>query len=98
MEISKSMGTIDMVASNNEIEKQVIEVLAEKSCVDVEKIDVESSLIEDLGMDSLDAIEAVFQFEEQYGLEIADDDIRKFEIVQDIVDYINRRLSQASTN
>ena len=87
-----------MVASNNEIEKQVIEVLAEKSCVDVEKIDVESSLIEDLGMDSLDAIEATFQFEEQYGLEIADDDIRKFEIVQDIVDYINRRLSEASTN
>ncbi len=98
LEISKSMGTIDMVASNNEIEKQVIEVLAEKSCVDVKKIDLESSLIEDLGMDSLDAIEATFQFEEQYGLEIADDDIRKFEIVQDIVDYINRRLSQASTN
>lgn len=92
------MGTIDMVASNNEIEKQVIEVLAEKSCVDVKKIDLESSLIEDLGMDSLDAIEATFQFEEQYGLEIADDDIRKFEIVQDIVDYINKRLSQASTN
>ena len=98
MEISENMGTIDMVSGNNEIEKQVIEVLAEKSCVDVEKIDVESSLIEDLGMDSLDAIEATFQFEEQYGLEIADDDIRKFEIVQDIVDYINKRLSQASTN
>ena len=89
---------MDMAGSNNEVEKQVIEVLAEKSCVDVEKIDLDSSLIEDLGMDSLDAIEAAFQFEEQYGMEIDDNDIQNFKVVQDIVDYINRRVSEASVN
>ncbi len=76
----------------NTIKKKIIEVLAEKSCVDAEKIDLESSLVDDLGMDSLDAVEAVFQFEEQYGLAIPDDDIRKFFKVQDIVEYISERL------
>ncbi|MCP4667860.1 MAG: acyl carrier protein [Deltaproteobacteria bacterium] len=84
-----------MALSRKEIEKKVIEVLVEKSGMDIEKIDLESSLIEDLGMDSLDAIEAVFQFEEQYGLEIADEEIQKFEVVEDIVDYIEKMLNQA---
>jgi acyl carrier protein len=97
-EISENMGTINMAASNSEIEKLVFDVLAQKASIEVEKIDLESALIEDLGMDSLDAIEAVFQFEEEFGLEIDDEDIRQFEIVQDVVDYINRRLSEASAN
>jgi acyl carrier protein len=81
-----------MVASPEEIEKKVIDVLAEKSCVDAEKIDLNSSLVDDLAMDSLDAVEAAFEFEEQYGMEIPDEDIGQFKIVQDIVEYIKRRL------
>ena len=46
-----------------EIEKKVIEVLADKACLEQEKIHLDSSLIEDLGMDSLDAVETVFEFE-----------------------------------
>jgi acyl carrier protein len=78
-----------MVTSPKEIEKKVIEVLAEKSCFDAEKIHFETSLIDDLGMDSLDAMEAVFQFEEQYGIEIDDEKMRQFRKVKDVVDYIN---------
>ena len=83
-----------MTVSAQEIEKKVIEVLAEKSCVDAEKIKMETSLVDDLGMDSLDAMEAVFQFEEQYGIEIDDEKMRKFRKVNDVVDYINELLKR----
>ncbi|MFC1884979.1 acyl carrier protein [Thermodesulfobacteriota bacterium] len=83
-----------MTESVQEIEKKVIEVLAEKSCVDALKIKMETSLIDDLGMDSLDAMEAVFQFEEQYGIEIDDEKMRKFRKVKDVVDYINELLKR----
>lgn len=77
-----------MTISSQEIEQKVIEVLAEKSCVDANTISPETSLVDDLGMDSLDAMEAVFQFEEQYGVEIDDEDMRQFRKVKDVVDYI----------
>lgn len=82
-----------MVSTREEIEKKTIAVLAEKSCVDDQKISLESVLVDDLGMDSLDAVEAAFSFEEEYGMEIPDDDIRNFKTVGDIVDYIFERLS-----
>ena len=83
-----------MTINHEEIEKKVIDVLAEKSCVDIEKIHLESSLIDDLGMDSLDSVEAVFQFEEQYNIEIADDEIRELKKVRDIIAYIENRLNK----
>jgi acyl carrier protein len=82
-----------MVATREEIEKKAIAVLAEKSCVDNQKISLESVLVDDLGMDSLDAVEAAFSFEEEYGMEIPDDDIRNFKTVGDIVDYLFEKMS-----
>lgn len=84
-----------MAQDIKEIQKKVIEVLADKSCKEQDKIYAGSSLIADLGMDSLDAIETIFEFEEQYGIEIPDDHIRAFKIVQDIVDYLANRLTMA---
>jgi acyl carrier protein len=83
-----------MDATREEIEKKAIAVLAEKSCVDNQKISLTSVLVDDLGMDSLDAVEAVFSFEEEYGMEIPDDDIRKFKTVGDIVDYLFEKMSE----
>ena len=81
-----------MTAGPEEIKKKVIEVLAEKSCIDAKKISLETLLVDDLGMDSLDAMEAVFQFEEQYGIEIDDEKMRQFSMVKDVVEYINDLL------
>ena len=81
-----------MSINKKEIENKVIKVLAEKACTVENKIHPGSLLIDDLAMDSLDAVEAVFEFEEHYGMEIDDDDIRNFRKVQDIVDYIEDRL------
>ena len=75
-----------------DIEKRVIEVFVDKSSMDVGQIGFESSLIDDLGMDSLDAVEMVFEFEEQYGIDIPDEQIREFKKVKDIVRYLVERL------
>lgn len=75
-----------------EIEKKVNEVLAEKSSMDLKQIRPESSLVGDLGLDSLDAVEMVFELEEVYGIEIPDEKIQEFKKPIDIVDYLAERL------
>lgn len=75
-----------------EIEKKVIEVLADKASMNTKQIKLESSLVDDLGMDSLDAVEIVFEFEENYGIDIQDEQIREFKKAQDIVNYLSLRL------
>ena len=81
-----------MTLDRQMIQKKVKEVLAEKCCKDPSAIHMESSLVTDLGMDSLDAVETVFEFEESYGLEIPDEEVQAFRKVRDIVAYLETRL------
>ena len=76
-----------------EIKKRVIEVLADRASMDVQQITLQSRLVNDLGLDSLDAVEMVFEFEESYGIDIPDDQIREFKTAQDVVTYLSFRLS-----
>ena len=76
-----------------EIKKRVIEVLADRASMDVQQITLQSRLVDDLGLDSLDAVEMVFEFEESYGIDIPDDQIREFKTAQDVVTYLSFRLS-----
>jgi len=76
-----------------DIKKKVIEVLADRASMDVQQITLQSRLVNDLGLDSLDAVEMVFEFEESYGIDIPDDQIREFKTAQDIVTYLSLRLS-----
>jgi acyl carrier protein len=76
-----------------EIEKKVMEVLADRASMDMKQVTLQSRLVDDLGLDSLDAVEMVFQFEETYGIEIPDDQIREFKTGQDIVAYLSLRLA-----
>lgn len=78
-----------------EIEKKVLAVLADKASMDPKDIKSESSLVDDLGLDSLDAVEMVFEFEESYDIEIPDDQIREFKKTQDIIDYLLLKLRMA---
>ncbi len=79
--------------SIKDIEKKVLEILAEKASIDPEQINAESSLVDDLGLDSLDAVEMVFELEENYGIEIPDEKIREFNSAQDVVSYLFIRLA-----
>lgn len=62
--------------------------------VDAEKVNVNSSFIDDLGADSLDTVELVMAFEEEFDLEISDDDAQKMQTVNDVIEYLKDKVSE----
>jgi acyl carrier protein len=74
------------------VEEKVKKIIAEQLGVDEEDITPDSSFIEDLGADSLDTVELVMAFEEEFGIEIADEDAEKILTVQNVVDYIKEKV------
>ena len=63
-------------------------VIAETLSVDEDKITLEASLTDDLGADSLDAVELGMAIEENLGVAISDEDLPNIKTVQDLVDYV----------
>lgn len=63
-------------------------LIAEQLGVDIEKVTDEASFIEDLGADSLDTVELVMALEEEYGVDIPDEDVEKVTTVKDIIAYV----------
>ena len=62
--------------------------------VDAEKVNINSSFIDDLGADSLDTVELVMAFEEEFDLEISDDDAQKMQTVNDVIEYLKDKVSE----
>ncbi len=76
------------------IEVKIKEIIAEKLGLnDVNEISNEASFIDDLGADSLDTVELVMAFEEEYGIEISDEDAEKITTVQKAIDFVNQHTS-----
>ena len=74
--------------SDKPIEEKVKEIIVEQLGVNPEQVTPTASFIEDLGADSLDIVELVMALEEQYGMEISDEDAEKIRTVKDVVNYI----------
>jgi acyl carrier protein len=72
----------------SEIEKTVIGIVCEQLGVSESEVNTDSSFVDDLGADSLDTVELVMALEEEFDLEIADEDAEKISTVQEAVDYI----------
>tara|TARA_Y100000817_G_C16720676_1_gene483482 strand:+ start:459 stop:692 length:234 start_codon:yes stop_codon:yes gene_type:complete len=70
---------------------KVTDIIVDKLGIDKEKVTNESRFIEDLGADSLDTVELIMQFEEDFDIEIPDDDAEKILSVQQAVDYIQNK-------
>ena len=70
------------------IEKRVKDIVAEQLGVDEGQVTNEASFMDDLGADSLDTVELVMALEEEFEVEISDEDAEKIQTVQDAVDYI----------
>jgi acyl carrier protein len=73
--------------------KKVQSIVAEQLGVDEKEVKPEASFTEDLGADSLDVVELVMALEEEFGLEIPDEDAEKIQKVQEVVDYIKEKAS-----
>ncbi len=71
-----------------EIEAKIIKIVADQLNVDESEINSDSSFVDDLGADSLDTVELVMAFEEEFGIEIPDEDAEGIQSVQNAIDYV----------
>ncbi len=73
------------------VEDRVKSIIVEQLGVDADEVTSDASFVEDLGADSLDQVELIMAFEEEFGVEISDDEAEKIRKVKDAVDYIEKR-------
>jgi len=71
------------------VEEKVKEIIVDQLGVDDKQVTTSASFIEDLGADSLDTVELVMALEEEFDIEIPDEEAEKIAKVQDAIDYIN---------
>jgi acyl carrier protein len=77
--------------SEKSTEEKVKDIIVEQLGVNPEQVTPAASFIEDLGADSLDTVELVMAFEEEFGVEVPDEDAEKLQTVGDVVKYIEER-------
>ena len=75
---------------------QVKKVVVEQLDVAEDEVTAQASFVEDLGADSLDVVELVMGLEEEFDIEIPDEDAEKIATVQDAIDYIDKKSGVAS--
>ena len=71
--------------------EKIIEIIANQLSIDKDKINNDSNMSDDFGADSLDIVEMMMSIEEEFGIEINDDDAKEFKVIADLIAYINAR-------
>ena len=77
----------------SDIENRVKKIVVEHLGIEEEKVVGSASFIDDLGADSLDTVELVMAFEEEFDCEIPDEAAEKIQTVKDVIDFINTNVS-----
>ncbi len=75
------------------IEQKMVDIISKQLSVPKEKVVPEASFVDDLGADSLDLVELVMAMEEEFGLEIADEEAEKLQTVKDAIEYVKEHMS-----
>jgi acyl carrier protein len=79
------------MADETNIEQKVRDIIVEQLGVNADQVTTEAKFIEDLGADSLDTVELVMAFEEEFGIEVPDEEAEKLLTVGDVIRYIEDR-------
>ena len=72
------------------MQEKVIKLISSATSVDVSKIDPETRFIDDLNLDSLDMVELMMKMEDEFGVEIPDDDAEGLKNVGDVINYLEK--------
>jgi acyl carrier protein len=85
------LGDVFCMATPEEISERVKSIIVEQLGVSLEEVTPQASFIEDLGADSLDIVELIMALEEEYDMEIPDEDAEKIQTVEDVTKYIQAK-------
>jgi acyl carrier protein len=75
-----------------DLETRIKEIIADQLGVEIEKLREDANFVQDLGADSLDVVELVMAFEEEFCIEIPDEDAEKIRTVGDVINYLKERV------
>jgi acyl carrier protein len=94
---SEPVGAVDSRSrarggTGMDVQAKVKEIIVQQLGVDADKVTPEASFVDDLGADSLDVVELVMAFEEEFGVEIPDEAAEKIATVKDAVDFLKKNL------
>jgi acyl carrier protein len=79
--------------SDKSIETRVKDIIVDQLGVSAEQVTPEAKFVEDLGADSLDTVELVMAFEEEFDIEVPDEEAEKLQSVGDVITFINSQQS-----
>ena len=79
--------------SDKSIEERVKEIIVDQLGVSADQVTPEAKFVEDLGADSLDTVELVMALEEEFDVEVPDDEAEKLQAVKDVVSFISSKKS-----
>jgi len=72
------------------VEDKMVDIIVEQLSVDRDKVVAGASFVDDLGADSLDLVELIMAMEEEFDVEIPDEEAEKIATVQDAIDFVNK--------
>jgi len=81
----------------SDIADKVKAIICDQLMVDPEEITEESSFVEDLGADSLDTVELIMEFEDEFGIEISDEHAEKISTVGEAIAFLEKLLAEKQT-
>jgi acyl carrier protein len=73
------------------MEDKVIKLVSDATKIDLAKINATTNFVDDLNLDSLDIVELMMKMEDEFGVEIPEEDAENFKVVQDVVNYISNK-------
>lgn len=89
------LGDTVKMSNASEIEERIKSIIVEQLGVGADEVTAEASFIEDLGADSLDIVELIMALEEEYDIEIPDEDAEKIQTVKDVTAYVQNTQAAA---